>query len=209
MKMRDPFRVPLSRQALAVLSELRAITGTGKYLFPEPRQNNRPLETYRLNIALRELGFAADEMQAHGFRSTFSTIANEHSDFSGDAIELALAHQPKGVRAIYNRSKRWTERCELMQWYADYLDGLRKRGEVVALPKANWRKPSAPGRYTQTNLSAPTSLMLTLACFFQVSLKTSRSMPHAPRSAARHGWLTPVHAMKALICARLAGRPST
>jgi integrase len=139
MKMREPFRLPLSRQALAVLDELRTITGGGRLLFPS-QHKNRPLFTYRLNIALREIGFAADEMQAHGFRSTFSTIANEHSDFSGDAIELALAHQPKGVRAIYNRSKRWTERCALVQWYADYLDGLRQRGEVVALPKKIRRK---------------------------------------------------------------------
>jgi integrase len=135
MKMREPFRLPLSRQALVLLEELHAITGTGKYLFPEPKRKNRPLEVYRLNTALRELGFGADVMQAHGFRSTASTILNEHSDFSPDSIELALAHQPRGVRAIYNRSKRWGERCELAQWYADHLDGLRGRGEIVALPK--------------------------------------------------------------------------
>jgi len=136
MKMRGPFRVPLSRQALAVLKELRAIIGGGKYLFPSLRKGNRPIFTYLLNVALRDIGYAADEAQAHGFRSTASTLLNEHSEFSPDVIELSLAHQPGGVRAIYNRSKYWKERCELMQWYADHLDELRGRGEVVALPKA-------------------------------------------------------------------------
>jgi integrase len=133
MKMREPFRVPLSRQALAVLKELRKITGGGKYLFPSFRTGKRPIYTYQLNNALRDLGYAADEMQAHGFRSTASTILNEHSVFSPDVIELSLAHVPGG-RAVYNRSKYWSERCELMQWYADHLDELRNRGEIVALP---------------------------------------------------------------------------
>jgi integrase len=136
MKMREAFRVPLSRQALAVLKELRAITGGSKFLFPSLRKgNNRPLFTYILNVALREIGFAADEMQPHGFRSTASTILNEHSEFSPDAIELSLAHVPGGVRAVYNRAKYWGERCELTQWYADHLDELRGRGKIVSLPK--------------------------------------------------------------------------
>jgi integrase len=134
MKKREMFRAPLSRQALATLKELRAITGNGKYLFPSLRKGNRPIFTYILNVALRDIGYAADEMQAHGFRSTASTILNEHSEFSPDAIELSLAHVPGGVRAIYNRSKYWSERCELAQWYADHLDELRGRGKVVAIP---------------------------------------------------------------------------
>jgi integrase len=138
MKMRDAFRVPLSRQALAVLKELHAITGNSRYLLPL-RKGGKPLFTYRLNVALRELGYASTEAQAHGFRSTASTLLNEHSEFSPDVIELSLAHTPSGVRAIYNRSKYWTERCALMQWYADYLDDLRGRGKVVALPRKTSR----------------------------------------------------------------------
>jgi integrase len=134
MKTREPFRVPLSRQALALLKELRAITGNCMYLFPSLRKGNRPIFTYGLNIALRDIGYESDEMQAHGFRSTASTILNEHSEFSPDVIELCLAHRLVGVRAIYNRSEFWNKRCELMQWYADYLDGLRERGKVVVLP---------------------------------------------------------------------------
>jgi integrase len=135
MKMRrEPLRVPLSRQALAVLAELHKITGHSKFLFPSLRKGNRPIFTYALNTALRKIGYTADQAQAHGFRSTFSSLANEHSDFSIDAIELSLAHAPRGVRGIYNRSQYWAERCKLMQWYADYICELRDRGEVVALP---------------------------------------------------------------------------
>jgi integrase len=134
MKMRLPFRIPLSRQALAVLEKLHKITGHSKFLFPS-RTRGRHIWANRLNVVMREIGYTADEISAHGFRSTASTILNEHSEFSPDAIELSLAHQPQGVRSLYNRARYWIERRELMQWYGDYLDGLRKRGEVVKLPK--------------------------------------------------------------------------
>jgi integrase len=133
MKMREPFRLPLSRQALILLAELHKITGGGKYLFPSFRTGKKPMFGNLLNVALRDLGYASDVMQAHGFRSTASTILNESSDFSPDVIELALAHVPTGVRSIYNRSKYWPERVALAQWYADHLDELRSRGEVVAI----------------------------------------------------------------------------
>jgi integrase len=134
MKMRKAFRLPLSRQALAVLDALRLMTGDGKYLFPA-RNRKRAIYTHQLNNALREIGFAKDEMQAHGFRSTASTILNENGEFSPDVIELSLAHVPNGVRAIYNRAQYWSERVALMQWWADHLDELRNRGEVLVLPK--------------------------------------------------------------------------
>jgi integrase len=134
MKMRTPFRLPLSRQALAVLAEARKITGDGKYLFPS-RKRKSPIYTHQLNGALRKLGFTRDDMQAHGFRSTASTILNESSEFSPDVIELSLAHVPTGVRAIYNRAQYWPERVTLAQWYADHLDELRGRGTVVVLAK--------------------------------------------------------------------------
>ena len=136
MKMRKAFRLPLSRQALAALAELRKLTGSSKFLFPSFRTGKRAMFTNQLNVALRDIGYEADQMQAHGFRSTASTTLNEQSEFSPDVIELSLAHVPTGVRAIYNRSLYWPERCELVQWYADHLDELRDRGSVVALPKS-------------------------------------------------------------------------
>jgi integrase len=135
MKMRLGHRVPLSRQALAVLEELRGITGNRKHLFASSVKPSQPFATNRLNEALREIGFGSDRHVAHGFRSMFSTIANESGKWSPDAIEASLAHVPPGVRGIYNRSQYWPERVALAQWYADHLDELRGRGEVVALPK--------------------------------------------------------------------------
>jgi integrase len=135
MKMRLPHRVPLSRQAMAVLDELRAITGKRKHLFASSVKPSQPFSTNLLNVTMREIGFEHARHVPHGFRSTASTILNESSEFSPDVIELSLAHVPTGVRAIYNRSKYWPERCELMQWYADHLDELRGRGKVVGLPR--------------------------------------------------------------------------
>ena len=140
MKMREPHRVPLSRQALAVLDKLRPITGNRRHLFASLLKRGQPIATNRLNAALREIGFASDEVSAHGFRAMASTILNESGKWSPDVIELQLAHQERNkVRAAYNRAQRWPERTAMMQWYADYLDGLRKRGEVVKLPKAGAR----------------------------------------------------------------------
>jgi integrase len=132
MKMRLPHRVPLSRQARAVLEELRKITGNQKHLFASTRPD-RTIATNQLNIGLAKIGFDNDRHVGHGFRSTFSTSANESGKWSADVIELSLAHVPTGVRAIYNRSKYWPERVALMQWWGDHLDELRSRGKVVAI----------------------------------------------------------------------------
>jgi integrase len=143
MKMREPFRVPLSKQALALLAELREFTGNNKFLFPSFRSGKRAMFTNLFNVGLRDIGYSANQMQAHGFRATASTLLNEHSEFSADVIELSLAHRLGGVRALYNRSRYWADRCALMQWYADHLDRLRERGKVVELPKQKRRERSS------------------------------------------------------------------
>ena len=141
MKMRVPFRVPLPRQALTLLAELRKIS-TGKYLF-ELIKPGTPIGTNQLGRLLNELGYSNDQVTPHGFRATASTLLNESGKFSPDVIELQLAHQERNkVRAAYNRQQRWPERVELMTWWANHLDELRGRGEVVALPKAK-RKAGA------------------------------------------------------------------
>jgi integrase len=127
MKMRLPHRVPLSRQALAVLDELRPITGKRKHLFASSVKPSQPFATNILHVALREIGVKHDRHVPHGFRSTASTILNESGEFSPDVIELSLAHIPTGVRGIYNRAAYWSERVKLSQWYADRLDELRNR----------------------------------------------------------------------------------
>jgi integrase len=134
MKMRREHQVPLSRQALEILKELQAITGNGKLLFPGNRSIQRPISENTLNAALRRMGYDKDEVTAHGFRGTASTLLNESGKFSPDAIERSLAHQDNDeIRRAYNRGAYWNERVTMAQWWADHLDVLREGGRVIEL----------------------------------------------------------------------------
>jgi integrase len=125
--------VPLSRQAVAILLEIQPVTGTGRYVFPSLRTTSRPLSNNTVNAALRRLGYAKDDMTGHGFRSMASTLLNEQG-WHPDLIELQLAHAERNkVRAAYNRAERLAERTQMMQAWADYLDGLRTTSNVVAI----------------------------------------------------------------------------
>jgi integrase len=125
MKMRMPHSVPLPAQALALLKDLKRITGNGIFLFPSLRSVHRPMSENTLNGALRRLGYGGDEMTAHGFRATFSTLANESGLWNPDAIERALAHvDGNKIRRIYARGEFWEERVRLAAWWAGYLDEL-------------------------------------------------------------------------------------
>lgn len=137
MKMREPHHVPLSRQAIALLQELHALTGEGVLLFPGNRSINRPISENTLNAALRRMGYDKEEVTAHGFRGTASTLLNESGQFSPDAIERALSHQDANeIRRAYNHGAYWKERVTMAQYWADYLDTLRKGGEVVELRRS-------------------------------------------------------------------------
>jgi integrase len=132
MKMRLPHRVPLARQAIIILQDLRGITGEGRYLFPSVRSVVRPISDNTLNAALRRLGYTKDEMTAHGFRSTAAVRLNEMG-WNPDAIERQLAHQePNSVRRAYTHAAEyWDERREMMQAWADYLEQLRSGVAVI------------------------------------------------------------------------------
>ena len=91
-----------------------------------------------LGAALRRLGYTGDEMTAHGFRATASTLLNESGKWSSDAIERALAHgDPDKVRAAYNRGPHWAERVTMAQWWSDHLDQLRKGADIVPIRRAS------------------------------------------------------------------------
>jgi integrase len=125
MKMRERHIVPLASQAVAILRELRSVTGKGRYLFPSFRTLDRPMSVNTVNGALRRLGYARDEMTGHGFRAMACTCLNELG-WHPDLIELQLAHAERNkVRAAYNRAERLAERRKMMQAWADYLDRLR------------------------------------------------------------------------------------
>jgi integrase len=139
MKMRRPHRVPLARQPLAILRELREITGNGHWLFPSVRSFKRPISENTLNAALRRLGYGSEEMCTHGFRGMASTRLNEMGRWNPDAIERQLAHQEANAvrRAYTHGAEFWTERLQMMQVWADYLDELKEGGKVVPLIKAS------------------------------------------------------------------------
>lgn len=153
MKKRREHRIPLSRQTVAILAELRELTGWGEFAFPcaQPRRtvgrdgqpskrpSLRPMSEGALNSALRRLGYESDVHVPHGFRSSFSTMANEAGMWDPDTIEAALAHQDKDqIRAIYNRASYWDARCKLAQWWADRCDEMRedRSPKVVTLQSA-------------------------------------------------------------------------
>jgi integrase len=127
MKMRRPHRVPLSPRAVAILRELHSITGKGRFLFPSVRTPKRCMSENTINAALRRLGFKQDEMTAHGFRSAASSLLNESGLWNPDAIERQLAHvDADSVRRAYARADYWSERVQMMTWWADECDRLRK-----------------------------------------------------------------------------------
>lgn len=131
-KMRKDHLVPLSRQSIAILKDLHALTGPDGYVFPSIRSRKRPMSDNTINAGLRRLGYSTDEMTAHGFRAMASTLLNESGKWHPDAIERALAHGDSDrVRAAYHRGAHWKERVAMAQWWSDHLDRLRKGAEVV------------------------------------------------------------------------------
>jgi len=124
MKMHRRHIVPLSQQAQKVLTELREITGKGRYLFPSPRNDGRCMSENGVRVALRSMGFSKEQIVPHGFRAMFSTIANEKG-FNRDVIERQLAHAERNsVRGAYNHAEYINERIKLLQWWSDYLESL-------------------------------------------------------------------------------------
>ena len=126
MKMRWPHQVPLSRQVLDLLDEIRPLTGHSPYVFPASHTWKRPMSENTATVALRRMGYSGSEMTAHGFRAMAATLLNEMGLWNPDAIERQLAHmENNGVRRAYARGQYWEERVRMMQHWSDYLDQLR------------------------------------------------------------------------------------
>lgn len=127
--------VPLSTQALAILRDLQPLTGhqPGGYVFPGGRSSLRPLSNAAINAALRRLGIdTKTELTGHGWRAVARTLLHEQLGYDPHVIEHQLAHAvPDALGTSYNRTKFLKERKAMMQRWADYLDTLRKGGDVV------------------------------------------------------------------------------
>ncbi|MHB8744615.1 MAG: tyrosine-type recombinase/integrase [Sulfuricaulis sp.] len=133
MKMKAVHIVPLSTQAVAILKDVLALTGTGRYVFPGARTDARHMSENTVNAGLRRLGYAVGDMTGQGFRSMASTLLNEQG-WNRDAIERQLAHAERDdIRAAYNYAEHLPERRKMMQAWADYLDGLKAGAEVIPI----------------------------------------------------------------------------
>lgn len=141
MKARRIHAVPLSKQAVAILKQLYKITGPRGFIFPALYTSLRPMSENTINVSFRRMGFGADEVTAHGLRTTASTFLNESGKWHPDAIERALAHgDSDAVRGIYNRGQYWEERIKMMQWWSDRIDAMRDGGEVLAFDRKSKSK---------------------------------------------------------------------
>lgn len=141
MKMREQHIVPLSRQAVEILGDLEPLTSRGipakpdapRYVFPGGRTRERPMSENAVLAALRRMGYTKEEMTGHGFRSMASTLLHEQG-WNHQVIERQLAHAERNaVSAAYNFAEHLPERRRMMQAWADYLDALKARAEVIPL----------------------------------------------------------------------------
>ena len=134
MKTRVPHLVPLSKQAVAILSDLYPLTGSGRYVFPSAHGHRKPMSNNAVRLALRRMGYDKDQMSGHGFRAMARTILDEVLHVRPDFIEHQLAHAVRDPNGrAYNRTAHLPERRKMMQQWADYLDALKAGGNVVPI----------------------------------------------------------------------------
>lgn len=133
-KTKTEHSVPLATQAVAILRDLHALTGHGRYVFPG-RDPQKPMSEAAINAALRRMGYdTKTEITGHGFRAMARTILAEELHQKPEVIEHQLAHKvPDALGTAYNRTKFLKERREMMQLWADYLGKLKAGAEVIPI----------------------------------------------------------------------------
>lgn len=123
MKMREAHIVPLAKQVIIALRKQQELSGNREHVFPNEHNPSKFMSENTMLYALYRMGYHS-RATGHGFRSTASTILNEHG-FRPDVIERQLAHGERNkVRAAYNHAQYLRERREMMQWWADFIDQM-------------------------------------------------------------------------------------
>lgn len=142
MKMREPHMVPLSRQAIEILTDLQPLTGNRAHVFPGGHDPRKPMSEAALNAALRRMGYDKTTMTAHGFRAIARTLLDEELGFRPDYIEHQLAHAVRDPNGrAYNRTAHLAARRKMMQVWADYLDRRRTdTGKILEFKKSGSRR---------------------------------------------------------------------
>lgn len=132
MKMRQPHLVPLPKQCLDLLEEIRPLTGHRRYVFPSMTDSTKPMSNNTVRQALRRMEYNKEDMTAHGFRAMARTILEEVLEVNPVYIEQQLAHAVKDANGTaYNRTKHLAKRIAMMQQWADYLDSLKAGAQVI------------------------------------------------------------------------------
>lgn len=124
--------VPLSRQAVAMLEELKSLSCGSDWVFPSRSSLNQPISQSTLNVAVRALELDVRDFVIHDFRRTASTLLHE-AGFNSDWIEKSLAHEQKGIRGVYNKAQYAEQRRDMLQWWADFVDSQIDEGRKVII----------------------------------------------------------------------------
>jgi integrase len=140
MKMREAHTVPLSRQALEVLNELRIRTSNSEFIFPSPRSHKRPLSENGVLAALRTMGYDRDTMSGHGVRAMARTILDEQLHVPPALIEQQLAHVVRDpLGRAYNRTTHLPARKVLMQLWSDALEHLQSGNSIDSFDRQTYQ----------------------------------------------------------------------
>ncbi|KTJ34645.1 integrase [Klebsiella aerogenes] len=121
MKGRRLHVIPMSDQVIELFRFLQNITAQYELCFPGRNDRKKPISENAILGVIRNIGYEG-QTSGHGFRHQFSTVLNE-KHWNSDAIEMQLAHVSGGTRSVYNHAAYLDTRREMMQWWADYLDG--------------------------------------------------------------------------------------
>lgn len=128
MKRRNPHLVFLSRQALDIFIALKTFAGGSEYILPSRYDSDLPMSSATLNQVLtptyrlaQKEGQSLGKFGPHDLRRAASTLLHE-AGYNTDWIEKCLAHEQKGVRAIYNKAEYSDQRRAMLQDWADMID---------------------------------------------------------------------------------------
>jgi integrase len=129
-KTGKPHIVYLSKRVAEMFGELKTLAGESELVMPGRGNLKKPFSANALNKALEGLTFEMDPLTIHDLRRTGATLLTEHG-FDKDVIEKALSHERQGIRGIYILAEHARERKRMLQWWADYVDGIVSESKVI------------------------------------------------------------------------------
>lgn len=131
MKMRKAHIVPLSRQSIAILRDLKRSNGDCPYILPSQINAKKHMSNNTILKALERMGYKG-QMTGHGFRALAMTAIKEKLGYRHEVVDRQLAHAPRNkIDAAHDRAQFLDERTAMMQRWADYLDALSQNGQII------------------------------------------------------------------------------